>query len=133
METTGRRPRTGRATRWYAVLVTAFMVIRAGTTFVAGASFGLPGDGWRSVFQLAIAAVLICGLVLGRTAPAAVVVGVAYSVSTVLEAFHGTDLLGVIPVDMRDRYVHPALAVAAFACLLAERWMRTPRQSYDVT
>jgi len=126
MEKTARRSRLGRATQWYAVLVAAFMVIRAGTTLAAGAGFGLPGDGWRSVFQLAIAAVLVGGLVTGRTVPATVVVGVAYGASTVLEAFHGTDLLGVIPVDMRDRYVHPALAVAALACVLAERRMRTP-------
>ena len=125
MEKTGRS-RIGRATQWYAVLVTAFMLIRAGTTLAAGADFGLPGDGWRSVFQLAVAAVLVWGLVAGRTVPATIVVGAAYGASTVLEAFHGADLLGVIPVDMRDRYVHPALAVAALACVLAEHRMRTP-------
>lgn len=126
MEIVGRRPRIGRATQWYAVLVTAFMVVRAGTTLAAGASFGLPGDGWRSVFQLAIAAVLMCGLFLGRTVLASAVVGAVYGASTVLEAFNGTDLLGVIPVDMRDRYVHPALAVIAFACVLAQYRMAAP-------
>ena len=45
---------TGAASvpRWYCVAVGLFLGIRAITTLAAGASFAVPGDGWRSLFQL---------------------------------------------------------------------------------
>lgn len=67
--------------------------------------------------------VLIVVLVIGVARPRAAwvmvaVVGVVYAVATGLEGFHGADLFGVVPVDMRDRVVHPLLAVLAAASLL---------------
>ena len=54
------------------------------------------------------------GLVLatGHGHVAVAVGGAVYLVATMLELAHGTDLLGVVPVDMRDRVVHPLLAAA---------------------
>jgi hypothetical protein len=60
--------------------------------------------------------VLAVGIAFPRAAPAAAgTVGVIYAVATGLEAFHGTELVGVVPVDMRDRVVHPLLAGLAFS------------------
>jgi hypothetical protein len=117
-----------RAPQWYCLLVAAFLAIRAVTTLAASASFAFPGDGWRSVFQLIVAGVLLLGIANRRSAAAAVLaVAVVYAVLTLLELFHGADILGVIPVDARDRYVHPLLAIAALACLVADR--RKSRQA----
>ncbi len=115
------------APRWYCVVVALFLGVRATSTLLAGASFDLPGDGWRSIWQLAMVGVLAAGIALPRAAPAAAVtVGLVYAAATGLEAFHGTDLLGAVPVDLRDRVVHPLLAGLALCCALLGR-----RQSAD--
>ena len=120
---------TGAASgpRWYCLAVGLFLGVRATSTLVAGASFNLPGDGWRSVWQLAMVVVLAVGIAYRGTAPAAAaMVGLIYAVATGLEAFHGADLVGAVPVDIRDRFVHPLLAGLALLCLLLGR--RRPRR-----
>jgi hypothetical protein len=73
-------------------------------------------------------AVLAVGIARPRAAGvAAAAVGLIYAVATGLEALHGTDLLGAVPVDMRDRFVHPLLAALAGFCLLLGK-----RRSQDV-
>ncbi|WP_152531334.1 hypothetical protein [Mycobacterium sp. UM_CSW] len=120
---------TTSAPRWYCVVVGLFLGVRATSTLVAGASFNLPGDGWRSVWQLAMVVVLAVGIAYPRAASAAALtVGLVYAVATGLEAFHGTDLMGVVPVDMRDRIVHPLLAGLALFCVLLGRRRSTNRQ-----
>jgi hypothetical protein len=110
------------APRWYAVAVGLFLGIRAVTTLTAGASFALPGDGWRSVFQLAAVAVLAAGVASPRAARAAVAaVTVIYVLATAYEVSGGATLLGAIPVDMRDRLVHPLIAVLGAVALLIGR------------
>ena len=110
------------APRWYCVAVALFLGVRATSTLAKGASFELPGDGWRSVWQLAMVAVLAVGIARPRAArTAAAVVGLTYATATGLEVFHGTDLVGAVPVDMRDRVVHPLLAGLAMFCLLLGR------------
>ncbi|WP_156738239.1 hypothetical protein [Mycobacterium sp. E2699] len=110
------------APRWYCVVVAFFLGVRAISTLLAGASFQLPGDGWRSVWQLAMVVVLAVGIAYPRAAlAAAVTVALVYAVATGLEAFHGTDLLGAVPVDTRDRVVHPLLAGLALVCVLLGR------------
>lgn len=111
-----------RAPRWYCVVVGVFLAVRALSTLAAGAKFGLPGDGWRALWQLVLVAVLAIGVAWPRLAWQAVAaVGVVYAVATGLEAFHGADLFGVVPVDMRDRIVHPLLAILAATSLLLAR------------
>lgn len=103
---------------WPSLIGAAFLLVRATTTLAMGASFETPGDGWRSVWQLALAAILIAGIV--RPSIARVTVGsvaAVYALSTGLELTDGTQLLGVIPVDMRDRIVHPLLACMGLLCL----------------
>jgi hypothetical protein len=108
-----------RAPRWYCVVVGVFLAVRAVSTLAAGAKFDLPGDGWRAVWQLVLVTVLVIGIAWPRLEWQAV--GVVYAVATGLEAFHGADLFGVVPVDMRDRIVHPLLAILAAASLLLAR------------
>lgn len=116
-----QRPPTS-ALRWVAGVGAAFLLIRATTTLLAGASWETPGDGWRSVWQLAIVAVLAYGLLRPPALRAAVAaVGAIYLACTISELVNPDDLLGVIPVDMRDRVVHPALALLAFGALLLTR------------
>jgi hypothetical protein len=108
--------------RGYCLAVGLFFLVRAGTTLLGGADFGLPGTGWRSVFQLAAVVILVVGLLRpGATTAAVVTVAVVYTLATVLELFHGTDLLGVIPVDGRDRIVHPLVALLGYACVALSR------------
>ncbi len=107
------------APRWYCLAVGLFLGVRAVTTLAVGAHFALPGDGWRALWQLAVVAVLGVGLWSPRFTRIAVgAVGAMYVLVTAVETIHRSDLFGVIPVDMRDRVVHPLLAVAALACLL---------------
>jgi hypothetical protein len=109
------------AVRWYCLAVLLFLGIRAVSTLVAGASFEVPGTGWRAVWQLLLCAAAAVGLVRPSAARIAVaIVGAVYLLATVFELFHGTELLGLVPVDMRDRVVHPFLAVAAVGCVVAD-------------
>ena len=104
--------------RWYAVAVGGFLFIRAISTLAGGASFAVPGTGWRSLFQLVAVAILVAGLVRPNAMRAAVAaVTVIYLLATVSELVNGTVLLGAIPVDMRDRIVHPLIAILGAAAL----------------
>jgi len=115
---------TGAASvpRWYAVAVGLFLGIRAISTLAAGTSFAVPGDGWRSLFQLVAVAILAAGIASPKTARATVAaVTVIYLLATVSELVNGTVLLGAIPVDMRDRIIHPLIAVLGAIALAIGR------------
>src|SRR5215472_6705068 len=108
--------------RWYCATVGLFLGIRAVTTLAAGASVAVPGDGWRSLFQLAAVAILAAGIVSPRAARIAVAaVTVIYLLATASELVDGTTLLGAIPVDMRDRVIHPLIAVLGAIALVIGR------------
>jgi hypothetical protein len=104
--------------RWYGVAVGAFLLVRSISTLAGGASFAVPGTGWRSLFQLVAVAVLVAGIVRPRAARISVAaVTVIYLLATASELVDGTVLLGAIPVDMRDRVVHPLIAILGAAAL----------------
>lgn len=122
--------RTWSASRWYCLIVAVFLGIRATTTLAAGASFTTPGTGWRATWQLLVVAILLAGLLAPRlTRPATAATGLIYLAATILEFFDGATLLGIVPVDMRDRFVHPLLAVAAALCLAVALRRTAPRVS----
>ena len=103
--------------RWYGVAVGGFLFVRAIST-LAGASFAVPGTGWRSLFQLVAVAILVAGIVRPKAMRIAVAaVTVIYLMATLSELVNGTILLGAIPVDMRDRIVHPLIALLGAAAL----------------
>jgi hypothetical protein len=96
----------------YAILVGAFLALRGAGTLLAGASFAEPGDGWRSIYQLAVAAILLLSLRSRASAATAVLgVGAFYALITVLGLLGGHDILGLAPVDTRDKILHPLLAL----------------------
>jgi len=104
--------------RWYGVAVGGFLFIRAISTLAGGASFAVPGTGWRSLFQLAAVAILVAGMIRPKAMRIAVAaVTVIYLLATVSELVNGTILLGAIPVDTRDRIVHPLIALLGAAVL----------------
>jgi hypothetical protein len=104
--------------RWYGVAVGGFLFVRAISTLAGGASFAAPGTGWRSLFQLVAVAILVAGIVRPKAMRIAVAaVAVIYLLATVSELVNGTVLLGTIPVDMRDRIVHPLIAILGAAAL----------------
>ena len=113
--------RTRTAAQWYCLLVGGFLLIRAGSTLIAGASFVAPGDGWRAAFQLAVAAFLLPSSRSRIVAYRAVIaVAAIYSVVTALGIADGHDVLGLIPVDARDKIVHPLIAIAALVISIFE-------------
>lgn len=114
--------------RWYAVAVGGFLFVRAVATLAGGASFAVPGTGWRSLFQLVAVAILVAGLVRPRAMRAAVAaVTVIYLLATVSELVNGTILLGAVPVDMRDRIVHPLIAILGAAALFLPMAVQSAR------
>ena len=114
--------------RWYAVAVGGFLFVRAISTLAGGASFAVPGTGWRSLFQLAAVAILVAGIVRPKAMRIAVVaVTVIYLLATVSELVNGTILLGAVPVDMRDRIVHPLIAILGAAALFLPMAVQSAR------
>ena len=108
--------------RWYGVAVALFFGIRSISTLAAGASFAVPGDGWRSVFQLVVVAIAAVGIVNPRATRVTIAaVAVIYLLVTASQLVNGTVLLGAIPVDMRDHVVHPLIAVLGVIALLIGR------------
>jgi hypothetical protein len=115
---------TGAASvpRWYCAAMALFLGVRAVTTLAAGASFAVPGDGWRAVFQLVAVAILAAGAARpGLTRACVAAVTVIYLLATVSELVNGAVLLGAVPVDMRDRVVHPLIALAGAVALIIGR------------
>ena len=98
----------------YCLLVGVFLLVRGASTLVAGASFALPGDGWRAAFQLLAAALLLlCSPSRAAAYRTVIAVGATYAVLSVAGIANGHDVLGILPVDTRDNIVHPALAILA--------------------
>ena len=89
---------------WFSLLLALFLAVRATTTILAGASWSTPGDGWRSVWQLGLVAVLVYGLAKPPALrPATAFVALVYLGASAVELVTPDALFGVIPVDMRDR------------------------------
>lgn len=120
--------RRATAAHYYAALAGAFLAVRGMTTMIGGPSFAVPGDGWRATGQLTVALVLLAPLLAGRRdalTRAVFAIGVVYTAETAFGFINGHDILGVIPVDTRDKFVvHPLLAVLAFAAGTAVRRRR---------
>lgn len=107
-----RQASPDRWAAWFAWFIAVFLFLRATTTLAAGASFDLPGDGWRSLWQLAVVAVLAAGLARRSwLRPAVAIVAVVYLGASAIELVTPDALFGVIPVDMRDRVVHPLVGL----------------------
>jgi hypothetical protein len=116
--------------RFYCLAIGLFLLIRGGSTLTGGAGYGLPGDGWRAILQLMLAALLLAAIARRATARNAVIaVGLIYAAQTLL-GIHMHDLLGIIPLDSNDRIVHPALAILALVAVVTTRRDRTDEQTH---
>lgn len=110
------------AARWYCTALALVLGVRATSTLLMGADFEVPGTGWRSVWQLIMVALLVFGVACSDwTDRVALTVAAIYLLATVSEAFDGNTLVAAIPVDMRDRYLHPLFAIVAVVCVLLGR------------
>lgn len=111
--------------RFYCLAIGLFLLIRGGSTLTGGAGYGLPGDGWRAILQLMLAALLLAAIARRATERNAVIaVGLIYAAQTLL-GIHMHDLVGIIPLDSNDRIVHPALAILALMAVVTTRRGRT--------
>lgn len=124
--------RLARATtpaRCYCLVIGLFLLVRGGATLASGAGFGLPGDGWRASLQLVLGTLLLAGATRRATARnAVIVVGLIYAAQT-LAGIRMHDILGIIPVDGRDRIIHPAIAILALIAVAATRRGRIDHQT----
>jgi hypothetical protein len=108
--------RSRTAAEWYAIVVGTLLALRGASQLLAGASFSHPGEGWRALYQLAVAAILLLSLRRRSSVPTVVLgVGALYALITVLGLVNGHNILGLAPVDTRDKIVHPLLALVGLA------------------
>ena len=115
---------------WFCLAIILVFGIRAGTTLAGGADWTLPSTGLRSVWQIAMVLLAIAGLIFQiRIRWFVGIIGLVYLAATVLELFDGTSLFGVIPVDMRDRIIHPLVALLAAAVIAIVNRVRMRRPS----
>jgi Domain of unknown function (DUF4383) len=122
--TASRVTRAATPARCFCLGIGLFLLVRGGSTLAGGAQYGLPGDGWRALLQLLLAALLLGAITHRSTALGAVIlVGVIYAAQTVL-GIHMHDVLGIIPVDSRDHVVHPAIASLALLAVATTRRAR---------
>lgn len=116
---------------WFCLLYVAVFAVRSVGTLVGGeATWSTPGTGWRSVWQLIMIAICLVGLLSpARLRLAVGTVVVVYALATVSELIDPRVLVGAIPVDMRDRWVHPLVAVLGATALVAVARRRSPDSS----
>jgi hypothetical protein len=118
------RLRTRTAAQWFCLVVGVLLALRGVQQLASGAQFNAPGEGWRAGQQVLMALLLLLGQ---RTPRSALVVlvpfAVFYTVLAVVGDLNGHEAFGLIPVDTRDKFVHPVYAVLAFV-LLATAWRR---------
>ncbi len=113
------RLRSRTAAQWFCLLVGVLLALRGVQQLVAGAHFSAPGDGWRASQQLLTAALLLVGQ---RTTTGARLVLIPFAAFYTVIAFvgdiNGHEAFGLLPVDTRDKFVHPIYAVLALVILV---------------
>jgi Domain of unknown function (DUF4383) len=116
----GMRYLRGRTlAQWYCLAVATLLGIRGASTLLVGASFDRPGTGWRSIQQLAVAAVLIGVQRSRRTAYRALApFALYYLVLWTVGIINGHEAFGLIPINTRDKVIYSAYVVLA-AIILA--------------
>jgi hypothetical protein len=112
--------RTRTAAQWFCLVVGVLLALRGAQQLLAGAGFNTPGEGWRASQQLLFALMLLIGQ---RTAKGARIVlipfAVFYTVVSFVGDINGHEAFGLLPIDTRDKFVHPVYAVLAIVLLVA--------------
>jgi Domain of unknown function (DUF4383) len=123
------RLRGRTAAQWFCLVVGVLLALRGAQQLVAGAGFGLPGEGWRAGQQLLTALLLLIGQRTPRSARLVLIpFALFYTVLAIVGDINGHEAFGLLPIDTRDKFVHPIYAVLALA-ILAAGWRRASRRS----
>jgi hypothetical protein len=102
--------------------VGVLLALRGAQQLLAGAGFGMPGEGWRASQQLFTALVLLLGQRTQRGARLVLIpFALFYAVLAIVGDINGHEAFGLLPIDTRDKFVHPIYAVLTLA-LLAAGW-----------
>ena len=118
------RLRTRTAAQWFCLVVGVLLALRGAQQLLAGADFGTPGEGWRASQQLLTALLLLLGQRTQRGARLVLIpFALFYAVLAIVGDINGHEAFGLLPIDTRDKLVHPGYAVLALA-LLAAGWRR---------
>ena len=116
------RARTGA--QWFCLVVGVLLALRGTQQLIAGAHFGAPGEGWRASQQLLTALLLLVGQRTARGARLVLIpFALFYTVLAIVGDINGHEAFALLPVDTRDKFVHPTYAVLALL-LLAAGWLR---------
>jgi hypothetical protein len=100
------------------------LALRGAQQLAAGAHFNTPGEGWRASQQLVTALVLLLGQRTQRSARLVLIpFALFYAVLAIVGDINGHQAFGLLPVDTRDKFIHPIYAVLALL-LLAVGWRR---------
>ena len=116
------RARTGA--QWFCLVVGVLLALRGTQQLIAGAHFGAPGEGWRASQQLLTALLLLVGQRTARGARLVLIpFALFYTVLAIVGDVNGHEAFGLLPVDTRDKLIHPTYAALALL-LLAAGWRR---------
>ena len=116
------RLRTRTAAQWFCLIVGVLLALRGTQQLIAGAHFGTPGEGWRASQQLLTALLLLVGQRTARGARLVLIpFALFYSVLAIVGDINGHEAFGLLPVDTRDKVIHPIYAALALL-LLAAGW-----------
>ena len=106
------------AAQWFCLIVGVLLALRGAQQFAAGAHFNTPGEGWRASQQLLTALLLVLGQRTERGARLVLVpFALFYAVLAIVGDINGHEAFGLLPVDTRDKFIHPIYAVLALLLL----------------
>ena len=118
------RLRARTAAQWFCLVVGVLLALRGAQQLAAGAHFNTPGEGWRASQQLLTALLLLIGQRTERGARLVLIpFALFYAVLAIVGDVNGHEAFGLLPVDTRDKFIHPIYAVLALL-LLAAGWRR---------
>ena len=116
------RLRGRTAAQWFSLIVGVLLALRGTQQLAAGAHFSAPGEGWRATQQLLTALLLLLGQRTERGARLVLIpFALFYSVLAIVGDINGHEAFGLLPVDTRDKVIHPIYAALALL-LLAAGW-----------
>lgn len=113
--------------QWFCLVVGVLLALRGAQQLLAGAHFGTPGEGWRASQQLLTSLLLLLGQRTERGARLVLIpFALFYATLAIVGDINGHQAFGLLPVDTRDKFIHPLYTVLALL-LLAAGWRRTAR------
>jgi hypothetical protein len=102
----------------YCLIVGLLLGVRGAQQLIAGPSFAIPGDGWRASQQVLTAFILLFAYRDRTLAYRALIpFAVFYTVLSLVGDINGHEAFGLLPVDGRDLFAHPAYAVTSLLIL----------------